>query len=128
MGLRRKGSESGLGALRSLRIRNYRLYCLGQLASLCGTWMQSVALAWLVLDLTGSGTQVGLVTAAQFLPVLLLGGTAGVLIDRFDRRRAVIGAELLLLAQATLLAVLVISGAIELWMLYVLSFVQGIGT
>jgi MFS family permease len=115
------------GALRSLRVRNYRLYCMGQLASLFGTWMQTVALAWLVLELTDSGTQVGLVTAAQFVPVLVLAGPAGVLIDRFDRRRAVIGAETALLLQATLLAGLVVGGAIELWMLYVLSTVQGIG-
>jgi len=123
-----EGSEPGRGTLRSLAVRNYRLYFMGQLASLCGTWMQMVALAWLVLDLTDSGTQVGLVTACQFAPVLVLGGAAGVLIDRLDRRRAVIGAELLLLAQATVLATLVITGAVELWMLYVLSLIQGIGT
>ena len=115
------------GAFRSLAVRNYRLYFLGQLASLCGTWMQSVALAWLVLDLTDSGTQVGLVTAAQLAPVLVLGGAAGVLIDRFDRRRLVIGAEVLLLLQATVLTVLVVTGPIELWMIYVLAVVQGIG-
>ena len=108
-------------------MRNYRIYFVGQLASLCGTWMQLVALAWLVLDLTDSGTQVGLVTAAQLAPVLVLGGAAGVLIDRLDRRRVVIGAEVLLLLQATVLATLVVTGAIELWMIYVLSVVQGIG-
>src|SRR5258706_610146 len=81
MRTRRQESEPGRGALRSLGVRNYRLYCMGQLASLCGTWMQSVALAWLVLDLTNSGTQVGLVTAAQFAPVLVLGSAAAVLIS-----------------------------------------------
>lgn len=120
-------SEGRLGALRSLAVRNYRLYFVGQLASLCGTFMQLVALAWLVLDLTDSGTQVGLVTAAQFAPVMVLGGAAGVLIDRLDRRQAVIGAEVLLLVQATVLTVLVVTGAVELWMLYVLSLVQGVG-
>jgi MFS family permease len=115
------------GALRSLQVRNYRLYCVGQLASLFGTWMQTVALAWLVLELTDSGTQVGLVTAAQFVPVLAFAGPAGVLIDRFDRRRSVISAEATLLVQATLLAALVVSGVVELWMLYVLSFLQGAG-
>jgi MFS family permease len=125
---RDQGSERRLGAFRSLAVRNYRLYFVGQLASLCGTWMQLVALAWLVLDLTDSGTQVGLVTAAQLAPVLVLGGGAGVLIDRLDRRRVVVGAEVLLLVQATVLAALVITDAIELWMIYVLSVVQGIGT
>jgi MFS family permease len=115
------------GALRSLQVRNYRLYCIGQLASLFGTWMQTVALAWLVLELTDSGTQVGLVTGAQFVPVLALAGPAGVLIDRFDRRRSVIGAEAALLVQATVLAFVVVSGVVEVWMLYVLSFLQGVG-
>jgi MFS family permease len=115
------------GTFRSLRFRNYRLYFAGQLASLCGTWMQGVALAWLVLDLTDSGTHVGLITAAQLAPVLVLGGSAGVLIDRFDRRRAVISADVLLLVQATILTALVLTDSVELWMLYVLAVIQGIG-
>ena len=123
-----EGSKPPRGAFRSLAVRNYRIYFVGQLASLCGTWMQLVALAWLVLDLTDSGTQVGLVTAAQLAPVLVLGGAAGVLIDRLDRRRVVIGAEVLLLLQATVLATLVVTDAIELWMIYVLSVIQGIGS
>ena len=122
-----QGRTESRGALRSLQVRNYRLYCMGQLASLFGTWMQTVALAWLVLELTDSGTQVGLVTASQFVPVLVLAGPAGVLIDRFDRRRSVIGAETALLVQATLLAALVVTDTVELWMLYVLAFAQGMG-
>jgi MFS family permease len=114
--------------LRSLGVRSYRLYFLGQLASLCGTWMQMVALAWLVLDLTDSGTHVGLVATTQFVPVLLLGASAGVLIDRLDRRHAVIGAELVLLVQATALAALVLTHTAELWMIYGLALVQGVGT
>jgi len=128
MRLRPKTSEGSREALRSLRQRSYRLYFAGQLISLCGTWMQQVALAWLVLDMTNSGTQVGLITAAQLAPVLILGGAAGVLIDRFDRRRVVIGSELLLLVQASVLAAVVLSGTQTLWMLYVLSIIQGIGT
>ena len=65
-------------AFGSLRQRNFRLYFFGQMASTCGTWAQTVALAWLVLKRTGSGTQVGLVTAAQFLPVLVFGAWGGV--------------------------------------------------
>jgi MFS family permease len=127
MRVRRQGHEPRLGTLRSLRIRNYRLYCAGQLSSLCGTWMQSVAIAWLVLDLTDSATQVGLVTAAQFVPVLVLAGPAGVLIDRLDRRRAVVGAELFLLAQAVILTTIVVTDVVAMWMVIGLSLWQGIG-
>src|SRR3954471_18981787 len=72
---------------RSLRSPNYRLYFFGQIISLSGTWMQSVALGWLVLKLTGSGTWLGLVIAAQFLPMLVLGPFGGVIADRVDKRR-----------------------------------------
>ena len=112
---------------RSLGERNYRLYFYGQLTSMCGTWTQTVALAWLVLKMTNSGTQVGLVTAVTFVPALLLGAWGGVIADRFDNRRAVMAVQTLLLAQASVLAVLVISGVIQLWMIYVLAVVQGIG-
>jgi MFS family permease len=89
--------------------------------------MQSVAIAWLVLDLTDSATQVGLVTAAQFVPVLVLAGPAGVLIDRLDRRRAVVGAELFLLTQAVILTTIVITDVVAMWMVLVLALWQGIG-
>jgi len=115
------------GALRSLAVRNYRLYGIGQLASLCGTWMQSVAIAWLVLDLSGGGAQVGMVTAFQFGPQLLLGGVAGVLVDRLDRRRALLGAEAVMATQATILAVIVLTDVAALWMVYVLALIQGLG-
>src|SRR4030042_17548 len=74
----------------SLRTPNARLYLAGQAVSLSGTWMQSVAQGWLVLDLTGSGTAIGLVLALQFLPVLLLGPLGGVLADRIDKRRLLV--------------------------------------
>ena len=73
---------------RSLRVRNYRLYASGQLVSLTGTWMQRVAQDWLVLELTNSGTALGIVTALQFGPSLLLGLWGGVLADRGDKRQA----------------------------------------
>ena len=75
------------GMFRSLRVRNYRLYASGQLVSLTGTWMQRVAQDWLVLELTNSGTALGIVTALQFGPSLLLGLWGGVLADRCDKRR-----------------------------------------
>ena len=71
----------------SLSVRNFRLFALGQGISLCGTWAQMIAMAWLVLELTHSGTQLGLVVAAQFLPILLFGAWGGVIADRFNKRR-----------------------------------------
>src|ERR1700747_3233115 len=76
----------GGGAFRALRHRNYRLYFIGQLTSLAGTWMQSAAQAWLVLKLTNSSLMLGVVSFAQFTPILLVGLFAGVFIDRVDRR------------------------------------------
>ncbi len=72
---------------RALQVRNYRLYFFGQVVSVSGTWMQSVALGWLVLRLTGSGIDLGLVTALQFVPMLLLGSWGGLVADRLDKRR-----------------------------------------
>src|SRR5512140_2871430 len=70
----------------SLHVRNYRLYYTGQVISTSGTFMQSVAQAWLVLQLTHSGTELGIVTALQSLPVLLLSPFGGVIADRFPKR------------------------------------------
>src|SRR5918997_1584173 len=72
---------------RSLDNRNFRLFFGGQIVSQAGTWMQSVAIVWVVLELTGSGLALGLVTAAEFLPVLVLGAWAGVVADRVDHHR-----------------------------------------
>ena len=71
----------------SLRQRNYRLFFFGQLVSVAGTWMQTVAQSFLVLELTHSGTQLGLATAARFLPMFLFGPLGGVFADRMDKRR-----------------------------------------
>ena len=71
----------------SLRQRNYRLFFFGQLVSVAGTWMQTVAQSFLVLDLTHSGTQLGLTTAARFGPMFLFGPLGGVFADRMDKRR-----------------------------------------
>jgi MFS family permease len=72
---------------RSLRSRNYRLFFVSQVVSVSGTWMQGIGQAWLVLQLTGSGTMLGLVTGLQFLPILLGGPWGGVIADRVDKRR-----------------------------------------
>ncbi len=113
------------GPFRSLQIRNYRLYFWGQMSSMAGTWMQSVALAWLVLELTNSAAQVGGIIGAQFLPILLFGSLVGVFLDRHDRRRVVLTAEVVLAIQATILAILVLTDVAQIWMLYVLALAQG---
>jgi len=89
-------SRFWLRSFASLENGNYRRFFFGQSVSLVGTWMQSVAQAWLVLQLTGSGTALGLVVAIQTLPVLLLAPYGGLLADRADKRR------LLLATQSTL--------------------------
>ena len=76
----------GARTFRSLRIRNYRLFWLGQLVSVTGTWMQTVAQSWLVLSLTGSGVDLGITVALQFLPMLLFGMWGGLLAARSDKR------------------------------------------
>ena len=82
--------------LPAMAYRNFRRYSIGQGASVGGTWVQNVALSWLVLKLTDSGAAVGVVSAAQFVPPLLFGAWAGALADRFDARRAVLALQVLL--------------------------------
>ncbi len=113
---------------RSLSNRNYRLFMVGQLVSLSGTWMQSIAQAWLVLRLTGSGTALGLVVALQFLPVLLFGPFGGVIADRFPKRRLLVLTQSIALTQAATLGVLVVTGTVELWMVYAMAALFGIVT
>ena len=125
-------SVSALATLRrtfrSLSTRNYRIFIAGQVVSLSGTWMQSVAQAWLVLRLTGSGTALGLVIALQFLPVLLFGPFGGVIADRFPKRRLLVGTSTVAMTQALVLGVLVLTGAIELWMVFAMAAVFGMVT
>ena len=113
---------------RSLSTRNYRIFIAGQVVSLSGTWMQSVAQAWLVLRLTGSGTALGLVIALQFLPVLLFGPFGGVIADRFPKRRLLVGTQTVAMTQALVLGVLELTGAIELWMVFAMAAVFGLVT
>jgi MFS family permease len=108
-----------------MRTRNYRLFFFGQLVSTTGTWMQSVALGWLVLRLTRSGFAVGVVIALQFLPMLLFGSYGGVIADRLDKRRTLIGTQSGLAVCAAALAALTLAGSPQLWMIYGLTFVSG---
>ncbi len=111
---------------RSLRERNARLFFLGLAISNIGTWMQLTAMSVLVYSLTGKATDVGLTIATQFLPTLLLGAWAGAVADRVDRRRMTLITQSLLGAQAALLAVLDLTGTINLALIYCLSLGVGI--
>lgn len=103
---------------RSLRTRNFRLFFSGQIISQTGTWMEMVAAIWLVLQLTDSGVALGLVTAAQFLPLLVLGAWTGLLADRLDRHRLMLSTQVVFATLAGLLAVLAVMGAYTVAILY----------
>jgi MFS family permease len=110
---------------RSMSVRNYRLYFAGQLISTTGTWMQSIAQAWLVLQLTGSGVALGVTVALQFAPVLVAGAWGGVVADRVDKRRLLIGTQAASGALALVLGAVTAVGAVQLWMIYVLALGLG---
>jgi len=114
------------GMFRSLRVRNYRLYASGQLISLTGTWMQRVAQDWLVLELTNSGTALGLVTALQFGPSLLLGLWGGVLADRLDKRKLLLVTQSGLALLALVLGVLDVAGVVQYWHVLALATLLGL--
>jgi len=109
----------------SLRQRNYRLFFFGQLVSVAGTWMQSVAQSFLVLDLTHSGTQLGLTSAARFLPMFLFGPIGGVFADRMDRKRVLYLTQSLSGLLAAVFAVTVATHSIRLWLVYLLAIALG---
>lgn len=113
-------------ALRSLRNRNLRLFFAGQTISLAGTWAQSVAQGWLVWRLTGSKEMLGLVGFLSQVPVTLFGAIAGSLADRFPRRRIVLITQLNAVAQATLLAVVTLTGVVRPWHVLVLAAMLGL--
>jgi MFS family permease len=109
----------------SLAVANYRRYFAGQLVSLSGNWMQTVAALWLVLSLTGSGVAVGLTTALQFLPMLLFGAWGGLLADRFSKRRVLIVTQVLMAIPALGLFAVAAAGIAAPWMVYLAVFAMG---
>ena len=120
---------------RSLRVRNYRLYFTGQIISVSGTWMQSVALAWLVARYLAPpaerGVDLGITLALQFLPMLLFGAWGGLVADRLDKRRLLFATQTAGAGVAVALGVLVLSGAgaaghAHLWEVYLLSLLLGV--
>lgn len=110
---------------RSLRVRNYRLFFTGQLISVTGTWMQQIAQDWLVIHLGGRGGAVGLTVGLQFLPMLLFGMAGGALADRLDKRRILFATQSAAGLLALSMGVLVATGAVRLWMVYLLAFLLG---
>jgi MFS family permease len=113
----------------SLRIRNYRIYAAGAVVSNVGTWMQRVAQDWLVLQLSdNSGTALGITTGLQFLPALVLSPVAGLVADRFPKRKVLVVTQLMMALPAILLGLLAVTGTVELWHAYALALVFGVGT
>lgn len=110
---------------RSLAVPNYRRYFTGQVISVSGNWMQTVAELWLVLRLTGSGVALGLTTALQFAPILFGGVWGGLLADRVSKRRLLMVTQTLMALPALALFVLTVSGSVRLWMIFALVFARG---
>jgi len=110
---------------RSLQYRNYRLFFSGQSVSLIGTWMQRIAMPWLVYHMTGSALLLGVVGFAGQIPTFLLAPVAGVLTDRWSRYKVLLVTQILSMVQATLLALLCLSGVIQIWQIVVLSVILG---
>jgi MFS family permease len=110
----------------SLSVANYRRYFAGQLISLSGTWMQTVAAIWLILGLTGSGVAVGLTTALQFLPMLLFGAWGGLLADRLPKRKLLIATQALMAIPALGLLAVTATDVAQPWMVYLAVFSMGL--
>ena len=113
------------GAFAALRHRNYRLFFIGQTISLVGTWMQRLAQAWLVLQLTGSPFLLGLVGALQWLPVLCLSLIGGAVADRTSRRSLLIVTQTVKMLQAIVLGTLILTGAVRFWHVALLAAILG---
>lgn len=111
---------------RALRNRDFRMFWFGQTVSQTGSWMQTIAQAWLVLRLTDSPFALGSVTMLQFMPVLLFGLFGGVVADRFPKRKLLLFTQVGMLIQAAILGVLVWTDLVQLWHIYVLACTLGI--
>ncbi len=109
-----------------LGVRNYRLYVIGQVASVSGNWMQQIAVAWLVIKLTNSPLALGIATAAQQAPYLVFGPWGGLLADRLSTRRLLITTQLAQMVAPIALFALYTSGTIQIWQVYVLVMIRGL--
>jgi MFS family permease len=122
------GSDAPAGAFRSLGVRNFRLFFTGQLISQVGNWLTLVAQTLLVLELTDSGVALGLLAAAQFGPVLLLGAWAGLVADRSDKRRLLIWIQTFAMFQSFALAALAFTGSPPILAIYGVAVLGGVAT
>ena len=120
--VRRRIREAGRRTFRSISVRNYRLYFTGQVISVSGTWMQTVAQAYLILfPLHGTGLEVAIATSLQFVPMLLLGPFGGLVADRYDKRRVLYATQGSAGVLALILGLLAATGSVQLWQVYVLA-------
>ncbi len=117
--------QQGRDTFSSLYVRNYRLYYIGQIISTSGTFMQSVAQAWLVLTLTHSGTALGITSALQYVPILILGPYGGVIADRLPKRKILYFTQSISGILALILGALVATNLVQVWMVYILAFCLG---
>ncbi len=125
-GKKDEGARDSILFLRAFRSRNYRLFFAGQSFSLIGTWMQQVALSWLVYRLTGSALLLGIIGFVSQIPSLFISPVAGVLADRWDRRNLLLATQCLAMVQAVILSALVLAGVIRIWEIILLSTLMGI--
>ena len=114
------------GAFSAMSHRNYRIYWAGEIFSLVGTWVQSIAQSWLVLELTGSPFRLGLVATIQFLPMMLFSLYAGTLVDRFRKRSILIATQTVLMILALILGLLTLFQVVEFWHILVLALFFGL--
>ena len=112
--------------LRALKHRNFQLFFSGQLISLIGTWMQGIAESWLVYRLTGSSLLLGFAGFASQIPVFLLAQFGGIVADRYDRRRVIIGTQTASMILPLILAFLTLSGRVQVWHVFVLASLLGV--
>lgn len=117
---------AGTKTFKALSVRNFRLYFIGQLISLSGTWMQAMAQAWLVLKLTGSGVDLGFVVALQFLPMLVAGSWGGLIVDRTSKRNLLFVTQAVAAVLAGVLGLLTLTGHVQLWQILVMAFLLGV--
>lgn len=119
------GNGATASTFRAMRHRNFRLWFFGQLTSLVGTWMQTIAQNWLVYQLTGSARDLGLVNFVGAIPLVPLTLYAGAIADRFEKRRVIFWCQAAMMALAFLLAALCWTGAVRLWHVLLLAFLLG---
>lgn len=120
-----KINTTGKLVIRALRHRNYRLFFFGQSISMIGTWMQDIAINWLIYQLTGSPLMLGTVNFCNKIPGLLLGPFAGLLVDRFSRHKIIIFTQTMSMLQAFIMAILVLTDRIEVWHVMALGTLLG---